>query len=286
MTVECGSFAAAARRLYISPSKLSKQITWLEDDLKVKLFIRSTTRLILTESGKILYQKTMRLFDNLHEIKTINQLDSTEPQGTIQVYLTVTPAIPYLTNLSIEFMKQYPQININIMVGSESIEVYNYQYDLAFSFECINHSKLICKEFFSIQRQLFASPKYLKLNGTLQRIEDLVKHNCLVNTLYGLQDKWIFNKKIIQVSGNFTSNNGTILKQAAVDSLGIIWAPAFSVQEELEAGKLVPVLPQDISPAIMIYTIYPSIMLNNKNIDLILNYYHEHAVKDGIVFNN
>ncbi|STX52087.1 transcriptional regulator [Legionella busanensis] len=282
-TVDCGSFAAGARKLYISPSKISKQITWLEEDLKVKLFIRSTTRLTLTEQGQLLYQKTIRLFDKLQEIKSISQ-HNIEPKGTIQVYFTVTPLIPYLTHLSIQFMKKYPQININIVVGSESIEIYNYQFDIAFSFENVKHPKLTNKGFFSIQRQLFASPAYLKQHGHPQNTNDLSKHNCLINTLYGLNNNWLFNKTVVKVEGNFLSNNATVLKQAAIDSLGIIWAPLFSVQQEVSQGKLVPILPESISPPIMIYAIYPSAMLNNKNINLLLTYYYEQALKDGIAF--
>ncbi|WP_419420513.1 LysR family transcriptional regulator [Legionella sp. D16C41] len=283
-TVDCGSFTAGARKLYISPSKISKQITWLEEDLKVKLFVRSTARLVLTEQGQLLYQKTMRLFDKLQEIKAISQYNDIEPKGTIQVYFTVTPLIPYLTDLSIQFMKKYPQIKINIVVGSESIEIYNYQFDIAFSFENIKHPKLIYKDFFSIQRQLFASPAYLKQHGYPQSTTDLSKHNCLINTLYGLHNNWLFNKTAVKVEGNLLSNNATVLKQAAIDSLGIIWAPLFSVQQEVSEGKLVSILPESISPPIMIYAIYPSVMLNNKNINLLLAYYYEQALKDGIVF--
>ncbi|STX27905.1 transcriptional regulator [Legionella beliardensis] len=281
-TVDCGSFSAGARKLYISASKISKQITWLEEDLKVKLFIRSTTRLVLTEQGQMLYKKTMRLFDELQEIKSIHQHSDTEPRGTIQVYFTVTPLVPYLTHLSIEFMKKYPQIRINIVVGSESIAIYNYQFDIAFSFQTVKHPKLIYKDFFSIQRQLFASPAYIKQHGCPKSPTDLSNHNCLVNTLYGLDNNWLFHNTKVQVEGNFISNNATVLKQAAIDSLGIIWAPLFSVQQEILEGKLIPVLPEYSSPPIMIYAISPSAMLDNKNIRLLLNFYYTQALNDGI----
>lgn len=119
-TVDCKSFSKAAQKLYISPSKLSKQITWLEEELKVTLLIRSTTRLIVTESGHRLYEKALDLFEQLEVVKVIATPDQFELNGIIRLYLTVTPAIPYLTSLSIQFMRKYPGIEIDFIVGSDT----------------------------------------------------------------------------------------------------------------------------------------------------------------------
>lgn len=282
-TVDCKSFSAAARSLYISPSKLSKQISWLEEELEVILFIRSTTRLILTEPGQRLYEKTLVLLKQLEQVRVIANPEQMELQGNIQLYLTVTPAIPYLTSLSIEFMQEHPKISMEILVGSEDLGIYSSSFDLALSFEVIKHPKLSCKKLFSIQRNTFASPAYIKQYGNPQTIEDLEKHNCLVNTLYGLQNKWIFNKKIIHVSGNFKSNNASVLKQAAIENTGIIWAPYFSVKKEVEQGLLVPVLPQEVSPDITLYAIYPKHLAHEQKINQLLQFFYQKALAQEMI---
>ncbi|MCW8395728.1 LysR family transcriptional regulator [Legionella sp. PATHC039] len=198
-TVDCKSFSKAAQKLYISPSKLSKQITWLEEELKVTLLIRSTTRLTVTDSGHRLYEKSLQLFDQLEAVKVITTPDQLELNGVIRLYLTVTPAIPYLTTLSIQFMRQYPKIEVDIIVGSDTKELYSSTFDLAISFDDVKHPKLVCKRLFS---KVFASPGYIAQHGLPQTLDELPKHNCLINTLYGLQNKWVFNRKIIHVSGN------------------------------------------------------------------------------------
>lgn len=281
LTVDCGGFSAAARKLYISPSKLSKQITWLEDELKVKLFVRSTRQLILTEPGQLLYGKVERLFEELDQVKSIANPENLEPQGTIQIYLTVTPAIPYLTSLSIQFMQEHPKIKMDIMVGSEELGIYQHPFDLAISFDDIKHPKLVCKKLFSIRRNVFASPDYLNKHGVPQTSEDLVNHNCLINTLYGLQNKWILNKEVIHVSGDFKSNNASVLKQAALEGVGLIWVPSFSVHKEVKKGKLLPVLPGEISPEITLYAIYPKYLANATKINSLLSFLYKRALQDG-----
>ncbi|HAT9286282.1 TPA: LysR family transcriptional regulator [Legionella pneumophila subsp. pneumophila] len=272
-TVDCKSFSKAAQKLYISPSKLSKQITWLEEELKVTLLIRSTTRLIVTESGHRLYEKALDLFEQLEVVKVIATPDQFELNGIIRLYLTVTPAIPYLTSLSIQFMRKYPGIEIDFIVGSDTKELYSSTFDLAISFDDVKHAKLVCKRLFSIQRNVFASPDYITQYGLPQTIDELPKHNCLINTLYGLQNKWVFNKKIIHVSGNFKSNNAGVLKQAAVAGLGLLLAPYFSVYEEIKNEALIQVLPHKSSPDINLYAIYPKSIMDEQKINLLLNFF-------------
>ncbi|KTC90549.1 LysR substrate-binding domain-containing protein [Fluoribacter dumoffii] len=281
-TVDCKSFSKAAQKLYTSPSKLSKQITWLEEELKVTLLVRSTTRLIVTESGHRLYEKALLLLEKLDEIKVFATPDQSEVKGGIKLYLTVTPAIPYLTSLSIEFMRQYPNIEIDIIVGSDTKELYSSTFDLAISFDDVNHSKLVCKKLFSIQRKVFASPGYIAQHGLPQTIDDLSKHNCLINSLYGLQNKWVFNKKIIHVFGNFKSNNAGVLKQAAVADIGLLWAPYFSVYEEIRNETLIQVLPHESSPDINLYAISPKYAVDEQKVNLLLNFFCEKAYSETI----
>ncbi|MCW8410470.1 LysR family transcriptional regulator [Legionella sp. PATHC035] len=281
-TVDNKSFSKAAQNLYVSPSKLSKQITWLEDELKTKLFLRSTKGLIVTESGERLYREALRLFEQLGAVKEIATPKPLELQGLIKLYLTVTPAIPYLTALSIEFMQKYPKMEIEIIVGSDSKELLSTAFDVAISFDDVNSSKLICKKLFAIQREVFASPAYITQYGFPETIEQLQKHNCLINTLYGLQNKWIFNKKLVHVSGNFKSNNASVLKQAAIAGMGLLWAPHFSVGEEIKNGTLIQVLPQETSPEINLYAIYPMYLINEPKINLLLNFFCEKALSTKI----
>ncbi|KTD53086.1 LysR family transcriptional regulator [Legionella quinlivanii] len=254
--VENNSFSAASRLLNVSPSKVSKQINWLEDELRMKLFIRSTKQLILTDAGKTLYEKAGNLFEEIRDIHSISQSKKNHLQGKICLYLTVSPAVTFFTSLGIEFMKLHPDISLEIIAGSDHASFFQHSFDLSISFEPISYPNLMCKKLFSVQRNVYGSDAYLNRNGNPETAEDLRHHNCLINTLYGLQNKWILNNKIIHVQGSFQSNNACLLKQAAIADIGLIWAPHFTVMEEVEKGLLLPVLGNQTSPEIMLYAIY------------------------------
>ncbi|KTC68191.1 LysR family transporter transcriptional regulator [Legionella birminghamensis] len=281
--VENNSFSAASRVLNVSASKISKQINWLEEELNTSLFIRSTKQLILTDSGKTLYEKADHLFEGINDIKSIASTQETQLNGKLSLYLTVSPAIPFFTSLSLEFMAINPDISLEIIAGSDHRNFLQYPFDLGISFEPLRYLNLTCKKLFSVQRNVYGSKTYLTQHGEPKTAEDLVSHNCLINTLYGLQNKWILNNRIIHVHGNFQSNNASILKQAALSGLGLIWAPSFTVMEELKQQLLFPVLSQETSPEIMLYAIYK----NHKNkmylINQLLSFYCQKVNELGII---
>lgn len=277
----CQSFSIAARKLFVSPSKLSKEISWLEHKLGTKLFIRSTRQLTLTEHGKMLYTKAVKVFNEVEQLKDITKPQTRELQGKLRIYLTVTPAIPYLTTLCLDFMASHPKLEIALLVGGELLTPGEDVFDVAVSFDEVNHPKYQSKLLFSVRRSIYGSPEYFKKHGKIETPDQLINHNCLINTLYGLQNKWILGKKVIQVGGNFQSNNATVLKQAAVANLGLIWVPPFTVQEEVKSGRLQGILLEEISPEIPLYSIIPKHMLDAKSVITLVEYFQHRAYKDG-----
>lgn len=276
------SFSVAARKLYVSPSKLSKEISWLEHKLGTKLFIRSTRQLTLTEHGKILYTKAVKVFNEVEQLKEIAKPQTRELQGKLRIYVTVTPAIPYLTKLCLDFMADNPKIELAFLVGAELLTPGEDVFDMAISFEDISHPKYQSDLLFSVRRVIYGTPAYFKKHGEITSPDQLMHHNCLINTLYGLQNKWILGKKVVQVGGSFQSNNATVLKQAALSDLGLIWVPPFTVKDEVQQGLLKAVLTEDISPEIPLYYIVPKHMATAKSIVALVQYVQERAKQDGL----
>lgn len=277
------SFSIAARKLNVSPSKLSKEITWLENKLDTKLFIRSTRQLNLTENGKVLYTKATKIFNDVDEIKDITKSNNKDLQGLLRVYLTVTPAVSYLTSLSIQFMEANPKVEVALFVTGEVANPYENFFDIAVSFDDIKHPKYDSKLLFSVQSSVYASPEYLNQRGTPHSVEDLIRHNCLINNLYGNSNKWMLGKKAIQVAGNFKSNNAGVLKQAALAGVGLILVPSFTVKEEVRQGSLIQLLKDEISPELLIYYSYPKHMEDSKLVLSLIDFYQKQAIKDQFV---
>lgn len=276
------SFSIAASSLSTSPSKLSKQVSWLEHSLKTKLLVRSTRNLVLTDAGKMVYQKALKIFQDIEGIKNLSALDIEETENIFQLYITATPAVPYITQLNIDYLKTHPNTAFHILVGSEFSNIPEKKSDIIISFSNAKQSHLYTGKLFSVRRSVYASPNYLKAHAKINKVDDLLSHNCLINTLYGLQDKWIFGEEVIQVTGNFQSNNANVLKQAALAGVGLIWAPPFSVKEELENNSLVHVLKQAKSPEFDLYYAYSRYVENMDKIKSLIKYYQESALKDVI----
>lgn len=274
------SFSAAASKLHISSSKLSKEIAWLEYRLKTKLFIRSTRSVTLTQYGKLLYPKAIMILQELDQLNRLLE-ETKEPfEGKIQLFISATPAISYLTTLSLQFLELYKNVFIDILVGAGSFDYSQIENQLILSFEPTMSTRMNTGELFTIERYIYASPDYLSNHPKIKSYKDLTQHNCLINTLYGLQNKWILGDKVVHVSGNLQSNDANVLKQAALENKGLIWVPPFSVKLEEEKGELKKVLPKENSPKIKVYYSYSNYINNIHLVKLLIQFYISQAKCD------
>lgn len=279
--VDNKSFSIAAKKLYASPSKLSKEISWLENRLRVRLFNRTTRRVNLTDAGKILYQRAMKIiheFDSLHELQF--QLGES-PQVTINLFISATPSIPKFTDLSFEYMELHPNVNINLITGAEAIAYDSQKADLTITFEKVKHPNVICDKLFSVKRNIYASPEYLRKHDEIKVIDDLTKHNCLINTSYGLQNNWMLGDKVIQVHGNFQSNSASVIKIAAINGRGLLWAPPFTVKQEVVSGLLKRVLDKYTSNDINLYYTHLNYTGKAKEISGLIKFFQDNANNDA-----
>lgn len=277
------SFSAAARKLYVSSSKLSKQITWLEEELKTQLLHRSTRHLQLTDSGKLLYEKASQWLNELNEIKNQVCHLSDEPQGVIRLHMTMTTVSSYFATLVFKFMTLYPKIHFKFLVGDDLlVNLTDQTFDLAIVSRRVNHPLFISHRWVGTGRRIFGAPHYLEKHGVPEKLEDLLQHNCLVHMHPDIQNKWTMGKKTIYVSGNFQSNEFNILKQAALGGMGLIWTPPFLVNEEIKAKKLKMVLSKFTSPEVSLFAVIPKHVINSLTMQLFLQFLILEAAKDNI----
>jgi DNA-binding transcriptional LysR family regulator len=277
------SFSAAARKLYVSPSKLSKQITWLEEELKTQLFHRSTRRLQLTKSGELLYQKASQWLNELSEIKNQVCHLSNEPQGVIRIHMMITTVASYFSALVVKFMALYPKIHCKFLVGDDLlVDVTDQAFDLAIVSRKVNHPLFISHRWIDIRRRVFGSPLYLKKNGVPKKPEDLLQYNCLIHTHPDIQNKWILGGKAIYVAGNFQSNDFNILKQVALAGTGLIWIPPFTINEEIKTKQLCLALSKYNSPKIPLFAVIPKFLANSVNMQFFLKFLISEVAKDNI----
>jgi LysR family transcriptional regulator for bpeEF and oprC len=259
--VELKSFSKAARKLKLSAPIVTRHIAKLESELGVRLLQRNTRQVSLTEAGALFYENCLSL---LHiytvSLKQVRSL-SHEIVGTLKIGLPMSISYFFVTAFLDKFLKKYPNLKIDIVNGNHLIDLLSSGFDLVLHCGELADSNLYCKKIGEWSKVTCASPKYLKAQGTPKNPEDLRHHNCLDH--YDNRDqtwKYIINDELkpIPVHGNIRSNTSMDLKNLAVSGLGIAYLPSFTIRDEINSGKLKPILTSYQVPALSMQAVYPS----------------------------
>ncbi len=260
--VEANSFSEAARRMGLSKSAVSKQVSALEDRLGARLLNRTTRRISPTEVGAALYERCARIASEVEEAELIVTRLHAAPRGRLRVnapmsfgHLHLSPAMP-------EFLDRYPELSVDLALNDRFVDVVEEGYDVAIRITRLRDSSLIARKLAPARRIVCASPGYLARHGRPRAVADLTQHTCLIYTYAERSDLWSLSdgtgqRYHVQVKGTFSVNSGDALKAAAVEGLGITLLPTFLVGREIADGRLVNVFPDVIDDFGGIYAIYP-----------------------------
>ncbi len=259
---EAGSFTAAADRLDVAKSAVSRRISALETRLGVQLIRRTTRRLSLTESGLAFYERSQRILADLDEAESA----ITEAHGTLSGQLRV--AIPlsfglrHMAEPIAAFSREHPQVEFELDVNDRRVDLIEEGMDLAVRIGHLKDSSLIARKLFDVRTAVLASPDYLERNGTPERPEDLADHKCLVYTNVAEPRRWAWTepdgeRRAVTVGKGMFASNGDFLCEAATAGLGIVIQPTFISHEALRDGRLVPILQDYGWPVTPGFAVYP-----------------------------
>ncbi|MCG8421735.1 MAG: LysR family transcriptional regulator [Proteobacteria bacterium] len=259
--VDEGSFSAAGRALGLVPSTVSKQISRLEDRLGSRLLSRSTRRIHLTEAGQAFYVRCAAILADIDDAERSISEMSGVPRGTLRVSGTVgftkSQVIPRLHR----FLSRYPELQIEFDLSDRVVDLLAKGYDLALRIGTLEGSSLVARKLASNRRVVCAAPAYLERHGAPQRPSELCEHNCLILTTSTSFNEWEFNTdegpRVIRVSGNFRVNHGDALHQALLAGIGLARIAVWLVGPDIEAGRLIRVLPNHEQESTAVYAIYP-----------------------------
>lgn len=254
---EAESFTGAANQLKTSTAQISRQISALETRLAVKLFYRTTRKVTITETGQIYYNHCRQVLDGLADAeRAITDLHEV-PRGRLKLTAPVTYGENQLAPLVNDFLRRYPELEINLTLSNQVIDIVAEGYDLAIRLGQLEDSSLMAKRLASRTYYVCASPDYLASQGMPHTLAELDHHNCL----QGIVDYWKFQEKgklnHIKVTGNLKCNSGWALVDAALKSVGIIQLPGYYVQQHLESGRLISILEKYSAAEEGVWAVYP-----------------------------
>lgn len=253
---ECGQFTAAAERLGLSSSQISRQVARLEERLQTRLFYRSTRKVSLTEAGQTFLQHCQRLQDGREEaLRAIGDLSS-EPKGLLRMTCAVAYGERFIVPLVNEFIAQHPQLRLELELTNRPLDLLQEGLDLAIRLGSLHDERLVATRLAPRVMYLCAAPAYLQRYGRPHSLSELAQHNCLI----GSRDQWLFQQagreQTLRVQGNWRCNSGEAVLDAALRGFGLCQLPDYYVQPHLHSGALVALLPAQQPPNSAVWALY------------------------------
>lgn len=246
-TVEGGGFAAAGREMAVATSSVTRQVDALEQSLGTRLLNRSTRGVTLTSVGETYYEHAVRLLADLHSANLEASEALGAPRGLLRVSLPVafgqlhvSPALP-------AFIARYPDVRLELLLSDEVVDLAEQRLDLSIRLGHVHSPDVVARRLAPHHRVLCASPGYLQRHGEPQTPADLAHHACLTFAYGRDAPLWHFtgrSEESVRVSGPMRANNSLVLRDAALNDMGLLLIADWLVGKDIDAGRLQIVLPQ------------------------------------------
>lgn len=258
--VSSGSYAEAARQLGLTRSAISKAVTELEHHLGARLLDRTTRRVTPTEAGRAYHERVAGILADVDETESAISRLHDEPKGLLRVNAPMSFGTLYLAQAIADFMLAYPDLRIEAIMNDRFIDPLEEGVDVTVRIGVLQDSSLIARKLAPARRVLVASSAYLKSHGIPATPADLADHRALNFGHASGQQRWQLQDGdevvSVPIDAALCSNNGDVLRAAALNGNGITLLPTFMVGPDIAAGRLSIVLPDHPPVGLGIYALY------------------------------
>ncbi len=261
LVAEAGSFTEAARRLHMSQPALSRQIGALEEQVGAKLFHRHARGLAMTHEGEQLRAATHDMQDRLERTRQAIDASRDRPTGEIRLTTTVSFGSTWLARQLGDFLDQFPDINVRLMLSDQDVDLAKREADVAIRFHPPFQSELVQKPLFPIRHYLCASADYLERHGVPRTVADLNQHRLIAygdaapDFLKGINWALELGHEGAPRMPALTINNSAGVLMAVEAGAGVAALPSYLIRF---SGKVKVVLPQLDGPVFRTFFTYPA----------------------------
>ena len=261
--VQTGSFTRAAEALNTQKAYLSRVITQLEKELGVRLLERTTRSLSLTEIGREFYERAKSILASVDDAQRAVQRAQGEPRGTLKLTCGVEFGMIAVSGWVRSYMASYPHVRVDADFTSRVVDIVHEGFDLAIRVGPLADSMLVVRKLGYLQYGLFASPKYLAKQPALLKPDDLAVHTALSFAGGSHQATWIFQQPgqtpaHIELRPRLKANNVFVVRDAAIDGLGLAQLPLIIAAPAVKQKKLQPVLSDWSLPPVPVHALFAS----------------------------
>jgi DNA-binding transcriptional LysR family regulator len=237
---EQGGFAAASRKLNISPAAVTRAVVGLEEQLGVQLLQRTTRNVRFTDAGRRYYDDVRAILLSISEANEAVSGINTEPRGTLTVTAPVLFGRMFVMPSIIEYMQRYPQVKVAAHFVDRVTNLVEEGMDVAIRIGNLPDSSLRAAKVGQVRRVLCASPAYLEAHGVPQAPSDLQHHSLIVSNVLSPHIEWRFggSDEHLQVDPRLVVTSNDAALAATVGGLGIARLLSYQVRSEVERGDL------------------------------------------------
>jgi DNA-binding transcriptional LysR family regulator len=224
----------------------------------------------LTQVGELYYEKSCQILDQLDALADALSAHQGVPAGLLTVHTRVSIANAFLTDALPGFLKRYPGIKLRLWLTEEPRDVLDSKVDVSIRIGVPDDPAMMMRRLSSgTDRVLFASPAYLRAHPPIRHPQDLLQHNCLSipqeGDLEDGQSSWFYRDRSgvreLRVSGSLQVNDVPMLRNAALEGIGIALLPTWLVADDLRVGAVKRILPEyDMTPTGFdpaLYAVFP-----------------------------
>lgn len=263
LAAELGSFTLAANAASVTPAAVSRSVARLEERLGVRLFVRTTRQIRLTDSGQRYFEQCRQALSQLVDAEREVTGQQTTPAGVLRISMPTPYGHYRVLPLLPAFRELFPQVQVECHLSNRNIDFADEGFDLAIRGRAPDDSSLIARKLEDAQLVVVATPGYLKRAGVPKSIDDLKKHECIQFELpsSGRNLAWTFANDTgeidVATQGSYgTSGDALAGITLARSGAGLFQTYRFIVEEDLREGRLVEVLPENgrsTRPFILLY---------------------------------
>jgi DNA-binding transcriptional LysR family regulator len=284
--VDHGGFTEAARKLGMSKSAVSKQVSALEARLAVRLLNRTTRRVSPTEVGLAYYDRARSVLAEASDADSMVTAMQATPKGSLRVSAPVSFGVGQVAPAVAAFLCAYTEVDVNMVLEDRFVELIAEGYDLAIRIGVLADSSLRARRLAETRGVLTAAPSYLAEAGFPRTIDDLNQHRLLHYSHLASGNFWRLRgpsgeERQVRVGGRLTVNNGEALLKAAEAGLGIALVPDFMLGRAIEQGRLVEVLPDRAPDILGIHAVYPAGRFQQPKLRAFIDFLAEHFKDKG-----
>lgn len=288
---ETGSLSRAAEALELSNAAASRHLSALEDRLGARLVERNTRRLYLTDTGQEFFSRAKTILADLKDAEATVNAAALNPTGVLRITASLSFAMHHVAPLLKEYTRRYPNVTVHVEAANRYFDIIDNNIDVAIrTREFEPDSNVTIRRLGETRRILAASPRYFAQHGFPKSLEDLQQHKLLIYTYANNPNELRFTRlgeggalaapaTTLNFKGLLESNDGQVLRAAALDGMGILVQPTYILYEDIVAGRLVPVLDEWDLPRLTINLAYPSRKHLSAKVRTFIDFIAEHFAK-------